>query len=111
LNTLDPTTLAGLRDLGREEYHALIRLFLDEATACVAGLRAPRDNSDAQSLARGAHTLKGSSAAFGAMGLADLCAQIETAVFTGGGTGTESLLRELPLEFDRVRAALETELR
>jgi len=50
-------------------------------------------------------------AAFGAAGLAALCADIEAAATGGSGTDLPRLVGDVALEFDRVRASLIAELR
>jgi HPt (histidine-containing phosphotransfer) domain-containing protein len=70
-----------------------------------------QDQGDAASLAAVAHTLRGTSAAFGAIRLADLCAQIEQATPGDSGIDLSKLVDEVAVEFDRVRATLNAELR
>jgi HPt (histidine-containing phosphotransfer) domain-containing protein len=108
---LDREAVARLREWGPDEFQALIRTFLDEATVRVGGLRAAREKDDARSLARLAHSLKGSSANFGAPLLGVLCAEIEAAAVAEARTDLPRLVDEVIAEFDRVRAALTEELR
>jgi len=109
-DALDPATLAELRDLGADEYQALVRVFRDEAATRVESLRADAERGDARALASDAHSLKGSSASFGATGLAGLCSAVETALGEGDAHGVQRLLQEVAAEHERVRAALTNEL-
>ena len=101
--------LAGLRELGAKEFQDLVTLFFEEGATRVAGLRATGENGDTGSLARVAHNLKGSSSTFGAAGLPDLCAQLESATSSGDRAEVPRLIDEVGAEFDRVRAALTEE--
>jgi HPt (histidine-containing phosphotransfer) domain-containing protein len=108
---IDDDQIAPLRDLGADDFHELVQLFLDEGASRVARLRSLLDQGDAPALAGVAHTLRGTSAAFGAAGLAALCAAIEAAATGGSGTDLPRLVGDVALEFDRVRARLNAELR
>ena len=106
---LDPETLAGLRDLGPDEFRELVQLYLNEAAARVSGLQTMVERGDSQSLSRLAHSLMGSSLGFGANTLAGYCSEIEQAT-ARGAPDVEELVAEVTAEFDRVRAALKDEL-
>jgi HPt (histidine-containing phosphotransfer) domain-containing protein len=108
---IDDEQIGPLRDLGADDFHQLIQLFLDEGASRVARMRALDDQGDATSLANVAHTLRGTSAAFGATRLAELCAEIERLAPGGRGTDLSTLVHDVALEFDRVRASLSEELR
>lgn len=100
-----------MRELGADDFHELVQLFLNEGASRIARLRAIQDQGDTASLAAVAHTLRGTSAAFGAVRLADLCAQIEQAPPGDSGVDLSKLVDEVAVEFDRVRARLNAELR
>jgi HPt (histidine-containing phosphotransfer) domain-containing protein len=108
---IDSELIAPLRDLGSGDFHELIRLFLDEAASRVARLRAMRDQGDLASLAGIAHTLRGTSAAFGATRLGALCAAIEEARSGDSTINLSKLVDDVTREFDLVSAALGEELR
>src|ERR1700681_2465222 len=107
---IDPELIAPLRDLGSGDFQELIRLFLEEAASRVARLRAMRDQGDSASLAGVAHTLRGTSTAFGATRLGALCAATEEAR-PGDSTSLAKLVDDVTREFDLVSAALAQELR
>jgi HPt (histidine-containing phosphotransfer) domain-containing protein len=108
---IDDDQIAPLRELGADDFHELVQLFLNEGASRIARLRAIQDQGDTASLAPVAHTLRGTSAAFGAVRLADLCAQIEQAPPGDSGVDLSKLVDEVAVEFDRVRARLNAELR
>ena len=108
---IDHELIAPLRDLGSDDFHELIRLFLAEAGSRVARLRAIRDQGDAGMLAGVAHTLRGTSSAFGATRLGELCASIEEASPADTEISISQLVDDVTREFDRVRATLTEELR
>lgn len=107
---IDDDQIAPLRELGSDDFHELVQLFLDEGALRVARLRALQDHGDGTSLAAVAHTLRGTSAAFGATRLADLCAQIERAMPGDSSVDLSQLVGDVAVEFDRVRASLKAEL-
>jgi histidine phosphotransfer protein HptB len=108
---IDDDQIGPLRDLGADDFRELIQLFLDEGASRVARMRALEDEGDAVSLANVAHTLRGTSAAFGATRLAELCAQIEQAAPGEGGIDLSALVDDVAVEFDLVRTRLNEELR
>jgi len=107
---IDDTLIAPLRDLGPDDLRELIRMFLDEAKGRVARLRVLRQQGDAPELAKVAHTLRGTSAAFGATRLTALCAEIEATRDTGEGVRLSTLIDAVAMEFERVQTALTEEL-
>jgi HPt (histidine-containing phosphotransfer) domain-containing protein len=108
---IDPELIAPLRDFGLEDFHELIRMFLEEAASRVARLGALQGQGETSQLAGIAHALRGTSAAFGAVRLGALCAEIEDATPGQGKIGLARLVDDVTLEFDRVRASLTEELR
>jgi HPt (histidine-containing phosphotransfer) domain-containing protein len=111
LGPIDDEQIGPLRDLGADDFHQLIQLFLDEGASRVARMRALEDQGDAASLANVAHTLRGTSAAFGATRLAELCAVIEQAAPGEIGVDLSTMVDDVAVEFDRVRVSLNEELR
>jgi HPt (histidine-containing phosphotransfer) domain-containing protein len=63
------------RALGRDVLRELAESFRSQT--CLEGIRSGLAQGDLPLVEREAHTLKGSSAALGAMRLADLCAKLE----------------------------------
>jgi histidine phosphotransfer protein HptB len=107
---IDDAQIGPLRDLGADDFHQLIELFLDEGASRVARMLALEGQGDGASLANVAHTLRGTSAAFGATRLAELCAGIEQAAPGDGSVDLSTMVNAVAVEFDRVRASLSEEL-
>jgi CheY-like chemotaxis protein len=108
---VDRTVLLGLREFqvpGEEDPVAeLIGLFLRDAPARVAGIRAALEAGDAQAVERVAHALKGSAATLGAYALGDLCAQLEDLADTGTLAGAAEVVEAVAAAFERARPVLE----
>jgi HPt (histidine-containing phosphotransfer) domain-containing protein len=67
--------------------HELVEAYVAEVADHIAGITAAAAAGDAAAIVRPAHTLKSSSATFGAMRLAALCRRIEEAGRSGGTSG------------------------
>ena len=82
--------------------------FLTDARRQVAVLREAAGEGDPDVVERAADSLKGASAAIGAIGLSELCAQLEL-LGRGRSLGdTTALLGRVDHELDRVSDALDT---
>jgi len=84
----------------------LLNAFLSAAPARLEALDQAVTGHDLTEVADQAHALTGSSASFGARGMATLCRQLRTAAEQGDLEATRPLLRNLHDEFLRVRAHL-----
>ena len=108
---LDRSVLAGLRDLQEEGepdvLHELIGLFLADVPPQLVVLREAVEVSDARSVERIAHTLKGSCGSMGTTRMAAIGAELMDAARSEDLTAAPRLLFALEEEFGRVRAALE----
>jgi HPt (histidine-containing phosphotransfer) domain-containing protein len=103
---LSPGAVDGLLELAggdREFVGELIDGYLTESEGLLRGLR----EANGDELIRAAHTLKSTSASFGASGLAAICSEIERAV--GHGPRRDDLVAAAEREYAGVRAALATE--
>jgi CheY-like chemotaxis protein/HPt (histidine-containing phosphotransfer) domain-containing protein len=113
---IDPTVFANLADLdgngsGSGSLLAeLVEIFLTDTAAYIAALRRAADAKDAGGLNTAAHTLKWSSGVLGALGMADLCRQLEALGDASAPAGAAALIDRLEQEFGRVRSALEARL-
>ena len=85
----------------------LIAEYRSDGTTRVADMRAALAAGEAEDLRRAAHTLKGSSASLGAVGLADACRAIEAAAREGRLDGLDGAVDSVAEQFDAVVAALE----
>jgi HPt (histidine-containing phosphotransfer) domain-containing protein len=88
----------------------LIEMFLDEAAGRVARLQVLQQHGDMHEMAAVAHALRGTSAAFGASGLAALCSETEAIATAPGSMVPSMLVGAVAVEFERVRTALTVEL-
>jgi HPt (histidine-containing phosphotransfer) domain-containing protein len=114
MNAIDLEMIDALRHLQEEGGHdllvELIDLFLQDAPARMAAIRAAVEGRDWAGLTERAHSLKGSCGSLGAKEMAALCARLEA-------MGTDVAIRrdaatvhsELERQFGLVRIALERE--
>jgi CheY-like chemotaxis protein/HPt (histidine-containing phosphotransfer) domain-containing protein len=97
--------LAGSHDPGF--LTALIDDYLVNAASLLQTMRSAVSAHDVHTLNRTAHTLKSSSASYGAPGLSVLCRELEIYTRLGKLDGAEERLQRIEAEFARVKAALE----
>ena len=74
---IDAAVLDSLRAALRNEVGEVIGIFLENGAKLIADLRQALAQEDAQALERAAHSLKSSSATFGAMELSAICKELE----------------------------------
>ncbi|MGZ8795145.1 MAG: Hpt domain-containing protein [Gaiellaceae bacterium] len=84
----------------------LVDEFLQDAPTQLESLRGAATSGDAPVAGRAAHTLKGNSRTFGAIALASLCQEAETAAGAGDLDAVLSHLDEMDGEWRRVCAEL-----
>lgn len=110
---LDRTVLDGLlTSVGgdTETVIELLSLFLDDAPQLIAALvRAEAENS-APGLAEASHTLKTTSAYFGAMRLGSASAELNRLSRNGSTEGATELVARIRSEFEIVDALMKEEL-
>ncbi|WP_164701985.1 response regulator [Modestobacter sp. KNN46-3] len=108
---LDAETVDELRDLGDDGFRHLYGQYVTSLESTVAALLAaaggPAQEDDEESMDRLAHRLKGSSAALGALRLAELCQRLED-LGSGLSPAHGDLLTTLEEESTRVRSAVRT---
>ncbi|MCA1993731.1 MAG: GAF domain-containing protein, partial [Coleofasciculus sp. S288] len=115
-DVLDATAFRALRDmLSQDDVLALvIDSYLEEAPQLLQAMRKvlkplnPEavDPEDRIGLQRAAHTLKSTSAMFGAITLSQLCQELEAIAPTGSLAGAPATLAQLEHEYETVKAAL-----
>lgn len=76
---LDASHLAALHELGPAHLRNLIPRFIDDAAGRIVRLREALERGQSDEIASLAHSLKGSSGAFGASVLAETCSHLEAA--------------------------------
>jgi HPt (histidine-containing phosphotransfer) domain-containing protein len=84
----------------------LLNAFLAAAPTRLESLDRALADDDRATLADQAHALTGSSASFGARGMADLCRRLRAAAQQGDVGACGPLVGSLHTEFGRVRASL-----
>jgi signal transduction histidine kinase/DNA-binding response OmpR family regulator len=107
---LDDSALMRLRAIAPDEaaMQQLVASFLDNGAGLVAQIASAAGDGDIDGLRRGAHTLKSNAASFGATGLAELCARLESQARDGELSGAEDLARQIGVAFEGSSHALET---
>jgi HPt (histidine-containing phosphotransfer) domain-containing protein len=107
--TLDTAALADLLEtIGDDpEFMAeLVDTYLADSPGLFAELRAGLASGDATAVRRAAHTLKSTSASFGATRLAALGREMEAAADTGDLAAVASRVETAETEFEAVAVAL-----
>jgi len=85
----------------------LLRDYIAQAPGAIEQIKVLARNRDLAGLAQKAHKLNGSSVTFGARGVADVCARIETLAKEGTLAEPEALVSDLEARFAEARAELE----
>ena len=107
---LDQTYVAGLRELGADEFDKLIRLFLRDGAARIVGLRTAQKTNDTSAMMKLAHSLKGSASSFGAGTLAARCGELHARATAADAAEDARLIDRVDAEFVLASAALLEEL-
>ncbi len=111
---LDQTALDNIRALQHpgspDLLDRIIRHFLADTPALLQTIKEAVKAGDAHALERAAHSLKSTSATMGALGLTQVCSQLELAGRSGTMPASDTLLRTVESSFEAARVALEKEL-
>ncbi|MGH2773280.1 MAG: Hpt domain-containing protein [Actinomycetota bacterium] len=105
----DRAMLAEVKDLGDDIFKELVQLYLQEGPGRLERIRNGIESGDGALASQAAHSLKGSSASFGASGLAKLAEKIELAGKDGDLATCKAVFPEVEAEYERVRAGLSSE--
>jgi signal transduction histidine kinase/CheY-like chemotaxis protein/HPt (histidine-containing phosphotransfer) domain-containing protein len=112
---LDPSVLEGIRAMDTDGSGGFLRQLTDKylanSSADLDRLASGVRSGDAEDLRKTAHRLKSASANLGAMILASICKELETAGRSGHLDGAERLLAAIRSEYERVTQALTRETR
>jgi two-component system sensor histidine kinase/response regulator len=107
---LDSALIAGLRELGVEEFGKLVALFLKDGAGRVAALRSAEAVGDGSAIEKLAHSLKGSAATFGAGSLAQRCDELQVLASSGDLAESARLIDSVDAGFLKASQALREEL-
>jgi HPt (histidine-containing phosphotransfer) domain-containing protein len=106
---LDVATVDGLRALQRpgqpDVLGRVMRAYLSSAPGLLKALRIAVTQGDAAAAHQAAHGLKSSSANIGALHLASLCRELESAARAGTLDGAGQMVPAIEAEYEVVRAA------
>lgn len=109
-DVIDAGVIADLRALGGDSDPSLLAdlvgEYLTDAPERIDDLVRSLADGDGVGLGRAAHTLKSSSAYMGALGLAEMCRQIEEAARRNERADMQHRVERTQSEFERVRSAL-----
>ena len=111
--TIDATTFAELLETvgGDREFLAeLVETYLADSPGLFGKLKQAIAEGDAATARRAAHTLKSTSATFGANDLAAQCRDIEAAAAAGDLTGLDGRVASAEAAYAQVEAALRVSL-
>ena len=104
--SIDAERLTSLRDeLGDEEFHSIVNLYLEEASKRISGLSVALERGDTKTVKFTAHTLKGSSSTLGAKRMQSLCADLQEAA-ASDLDGCRQLVDEVSGELGTLRRLL-----
>ncbi len=103
---LEMAVVEELRSIMGEEYHGLIKLFLEDAPTHIQQLQAAAASGNVPAMVAPAHTLKSSSANLGALALSAVAKRIEYAARTQSLAKPTLAVLMLENEFRRAKAAL-----
>ncbi len=111
---LDSSVLDSIRAMDAEGPEGFLRSLIDKylvnSNADLEHLVSSVRNGDAEGLGKTAHRLKSASANLGAMTLASICKELETAGRSRQIGGAERLLGAIQSEYERVSMALSREI-
>ncbi len=110
MSSLDPKAITALRELnpGDDSFlRDLIQIYVADSVQRIGEIEEALDSGDSRKLTIAAHSLKGSSANFGAQELRRLSESIEMIGRQGTVTGAAAQVPALSEEFARVKAELE----
>jgi histidine phosphotransfer protein HptB len=99
---LDADVLAKLEELMGEDFHLLVETYLKDSEHRLAQLMTA---ADLQVVREAAHSFKGSSSNMGAVGLAQLCAELENQPVEASAATIAGLRAQIAALYADVRAA------
>jgi HPt (histidine-containing phosphotransfer) domain-containing protein len=97
---IDQRVLSDLREVMEDGYLQLLETFLEDSERRLSQLH---EAKDAEELGLAAHSFKGSSSNMGAVGLAELCRELEERVRQQPLYGIEDLINRIDQEYVEVQ--------
>jgi signal transduction histidine kinase/CheY-like chemotaxis protein/HPt (histidine-containing phosphotransfer) domain-containing protein len=101
-----PTLQKLVREVGKNNLTTLVQVFLEELEKHTDNFKVGVSNGDLRLLGMSAHSLKSSTASFGAMGLSNLAQEIEERVNQDDVGGAASISLEFAEAVEKVRKKL-----
>ncbi len=107
-SSIDPAVFSELRDTtGSDFVRELVDTFLQEGPGMLADLRDALARGDVDRFRRAAHSLKSNSSTFGAVALAGLARDLETAGLAAVAARGDQALDPVTAEYARAAAELQ----
>lgn len=106
---LDEGVLATLQEIMEDEYPVLLDTFVSDSEERIRVVGQALTAGDDQALRLAAHSFKGSCSNMGAVGLAELCRQLEDVAKRQQMPLASELIEQLQREFAIVRILLKSE--
>jgi HPt (histidine-containing phosphotransfer) domain-containing protein len=109
-NVIDPAAWAGLLESVGDDVDFLAELittYFDDSPRLLAAMQEALSAGRAEDLRRAAHSLKSSSANFGALRLSKKCRELEYIGKAGALEGAAEQIGQIVTEYEKARAALE----
>ena len=110
IGVVEADKLALLQEAVGEAFTEIVLTFLKDTPRRLTGMREALAAGDRRRLQREAHTLKGTSATFGAQAISALCAHLDQDAFTAESGYAGSLISSIESGFRRVHRHLTAEL-
>lgn len=111
LSALDMEVLQKLRSSIRDEFPAIIEIYLGEAEALLSAIQSAVEKGDINAVQFASHSLKTASGQIGAISLYTLMKDIENMAKKGSAASLHTELEQAFLLFDQVRNALTSMVR
>ena len=109
-SVIDPAVWADLLESlgGDADFVAeLLETYFDDSSRLLAAMQEALSTGNAEDLRRAAHSLKSSSASFGAIRLSNKCKELEDMGKAGALEGAAEQIDHIAAEYAKTRAALE----
>jgi PAS domain S-box-containing protein len=104
---VDQTVLANLRTVLHDEAGEVVAIFLENGAKLLEEMQLALSRQDSSAMEHAAHTLKSSSATFGALALSALCKELELLGRQKQLAGAEEKVRCAESEFERVKIEIQ----